>query len=90
LLDHLTASATLAQLVLTQRAAFALFYMDPGSLMPVGSAAAAVIGVLLMFWHRIVRTVRRVLGRAPTAADSTLESSATDGEQDPKSAGHGS
>jgi hypothetical protein len=89
LLDHLTASATLAQLVLTQRAGFALFYMDPGSLMPVGSAIAAVIGVLLMFWHRILRLVRRALGRAPAAADSTLESSSSDAEQDPKSAGQG-
>ena len=90
MLDHLTAYATIAQLLLTQRAGLALLYMDPGSLMPVGSAIAAVVGVLLMFWHRIVRAVRRVLGRAPAGADSTLESSSSDAEQDPKSAGQGS
>jgi hypothetical protein len=89
-LDHLTASATLAQLVLTNNADFALFYMDPGSLMPVGSAIAAVIGIFLMFWHRILGVVRRVLGRGPAAADSTLNSSTPEAGQDPKSAGHGS
>jgi hypothetical protein len=44
-------------------------YVDPGSLMPVGSAVAAIIGVILLFGHRIVARVRRMLGRAP--ADTT-------------------
>ena len=90
MLDHLIASSTLAQLVLAQRADVLLFYMDPGSLMPVGSAVAAVIGVLLMFWHRILRFGRRLTGRGPAAADTSLESSSSEPGHDPKSAGHGS
>ena len=29
-------------------------YIDPGTLMPVASALAAVVGGLLMFWRRLV------------------------------------
>jgi hypothetical protein len=29
-------------------------YIDPGTLMPVASALAAVVGGLLMFWRRAV------------------------------------
>ena len=33
-------------------------YIDPGTLMPVASALAAVVGALLMFWRRTVSVVR--------------------------------
>jgi hypothetical protein len=33
-------------------------YIDPGSLMPVASALAAIVGALLMFWRRTVTVVR--------------------------------
>lgn len=33
-------------------------YIDPGVLMPVASALAAIAGALLMFWRRVVAGVR--------------------------------
>lgn len=35
-------------------------YMGPDSMMPLASALAAIIGTLLMFWHRLVGWTRRV------------------------------
>ncbi|HEX5416638.1 MAG TPA: hypothetical protein VFZ25_13285 [Chloroflexota bacterium] len=35
-----------------------LAYFGPDVVMPLGSAAAAGIGILLIFWHRCVRFVR--------------------------------
>ncbi len=34
-------------------------YMGPDTMMPLASALAAIIGTLLMFWHRLVGWVRR-------------------------------
>lgn len=33
-------------------------YIDPGTLMPVASALAAIVGGLLMFWRRVVTAIR--------------------------------
>jgi len=33
-------------------------YVGPDSLMPLASAVAAVIGILLMFWRRTVAALR--------------------------------
>jgi hypothetical protein len=35
-----------------------LLYVDPGTLMPVASALAAIGGLLMMFWRRVVGFVR--------------------------------
>jgi hypothetical protein len=40
-----------------------LAYFGPDVVMPLGSAVAAGIGVILMFWHRGVRIVRNVSTR---------------------------
>ncbi len=40
-------------------AIIALFYGGPDTLMPIASALAAVIGVLLMLWNRVVFYLRR-------------------------------
>jgi hypothetical protein len=37
-------------------------YVDPGTLMPIASALAAVGGVLLMFWRRVAQAVRAGIG----------------------------
>ena len=37
----------------------ALLYGGPDTLMPIASALAAVIGVLLMLWNRVVSYLRR-------------------------------
>jgi hypothetical protein len=34
-------------------------YMGPDTMMPLASALAAIIGTLLMFWHKFVGIVRR-------------------------------
>jgi hypothetical protein len=38
-----------------------VLYIGPDALLPVTSAIAAITGVALMFWHRIVGLARRVL-----------------------------
>lgn len=35
-----------------------LLYVDPGTLMPVASALAAIGGLLMMFWRRVVGFIR--------------------------------
>lgn len=40
-----------------------LGYIGPDVFLPVTSALAAVAGVLLMFWQKIVGLVARMLGR---------------------------
>ena len=39
-----------------------VLYIGPDVLMPVASAIAAVVGVILMFWRRTVGFVQRVAG----------------------------
>jgi hypothetical protein len=38
-----------------------LLYIDPGSMMPVGSALAAAFGIVLIFWNWVVRSVKAVI-----------------------------
>lgn len=40
-----------------------LLYVGPDQVLPLTSALAAVLGVLLMFWHRAVALVRGLWGR---------------------------
>ncbi len=40
-----------------------VLYVGPEVLMPVASALAAIAGVLLMFWRRVVEFVRSVGAR---------------------------
>jgi hypothetical protein len=40
-------------------------YIGPDVFLPLTSALAAIAGVLLMFWHRIVGFVGRLFGRRP-------------------------
>ena len=37
-------------------------YLGPETAMPLASAIAAVIGVLVMFWRRVVASVRSAAG----------------------------
>jgi hypothetical protein len=43
--------------------AFTLAYFGPDTIMPLGSALAAGIGIFLMFWQRGVRFVKSTLRR---------------------------
>lgn len=47
---------------------FFLLYIGPDALMPVASALAAVVGLLLMFWRRTVGLVRALAQRVAGAA----------------------
>jgi hypothetical protein len=38
---------------------FVLLYVGPDQILPLTSALGAIVGVLLMFWHRIVGWARR-------------------------------
>jgi hypothetical protein len=40
-----------------------LLYFGPDALMPIASAVAGIIGVMLMFWRRTVALVRAVFSR---------------------------
>jgi len=40
-------------------------YIGPDVFLPITSALAAIAGVLLMFWRRIVGLVSRLMGRRP-------------------------
>jgi hypothetical protein len=55
LIQHLHDLAGLAPLVL---------YIGPDVFLPLTSALAAIAGVLLMFWHRVVGIVGRIFGRS--------------------------
>jgi hypothetical protein len=37
-------------------------YTSPDQLLPVASIVAAVVGLLFIFWSKIVETLRRVVG----------------------------
>ena len=37
-----------------------VFYLDPGTFMPLASALAAIVGVLLIFWRYTLMLVKKV------------------------------
>ena len=39
---------------------FLLLYIGPETMLPLASAVAAIGGVLLMFWHRLVGLLRKL------------------------------
>jgi hypothetical protein len=41
----------------------AVLYIGPDVFLPLASALAAIAGVLLMFWQRVVSVVGRLFGR---------------------------
>lgn len=38
-------------------------YLSPDTMMPLASAFAAVVGVVLMFWQKVKALVRSIFGR---------------------------
>jgi undecaprenyl pyrophosphate phosphatase UppP len=38
---------------------FVLLYIGPETILPLTSALAAILGILLMFWHRFVGLLRK-------------------------------
>ena len=62
---------------------FGLAYLGPDSIMPLASALAAVLGVLLIFWRYIKNLFLKLLKRgkpanAETEADTLVDPDAQD------------
>ena len=45
-------------------------YAGPDQVMTVTSGIASVIGVLLVFWNKLVAAFFKIIGRAPRLADA--------------------
>jgi hypothetical protein len=60
----MTVFATFASLELESVVPLVLLYIGPDVFLPLTSALAAIAGVLLMFWHRVMGFVNRILGRS--------------------------
>ena len=55
-----------------------LLYLGPEILMPLVSALAAIGGGVMMFWHKIQKGARAVLGRkAPESVTNPQDSDTT-------------
>lgn len=54
-------------------------YIGPDVFLPLTSALAAMAGFLLMFWHRVLGFVMRLMGKGgPSESDSHAMTSDTD------------
>jgi len=57
--------AMIALFPTTPTVPWVFLYIGPDVFLPLTSALAAVAGVVLMFWQRIVSFIGRALGRGP-------------------------
>ena len=48
-------------------------YAGPDQAMTVTSGIASVIGVLLIFWHKVVAAFVRLFGKAPRPANASTQ-----------------
>ena len=48
-------------------------YAGPDQVMTVTSGTASVIGVLLIFWHKVVAALVRLFGKAPRPANASTQ-----------------
>jgi undecaprenyl pyrophosphate phosphatase UppP len=46
-------------------------YVGPDQIMPLASVLGAIVGVAVMFWHKLVGLVRKVLGLFTRRGQST-------------------
>jgi len=58
-----SATTTAAPLASSSVASLMLLYVGPDQILPLTSALAAMVGVLLMFWQRLVHWVREAWHR---------------------------
>jgi len=49
------------------------FYGGPDQVMTITSGIASVVGFLLIFWHKFVNALFKLLGRAPKPVDSETQ-----------------
>ena len=50
--------------------AFLALYGGPDQVMTITSGIAGIIGVLLVFWHKVVNLFFRLIGRKPSLPSS--------------------
>lgn len=60
LLSVLSGGVTQIQVPGSGLEALLLLYMGPETTLPLASALAAIVGILLMVWHRAVALARKV------------------------------
>ena len=53
------------------------FYGGPDQVMTITSGIASLVGFLLIFWHKLVNTFFRLIGRAPKSSDADSKSDTT-------------
>jgi len=58
-------------------------YAGPDQVMTVTSGIASVIGVLLVFWNKLVAAFFRIIGRTPRPADAVPPTSPNDTPKNP-------
>jgi hypothetical protein len=62
-------------------------YGGPDQVMTVTSGIAGIIGVLLVFWHKVVNLFFRIIGRKPSTVESSQQAgSAQDSSKTPSQA----
>lgn len=49
-----------------------ILYLGPDNLIPLASILTAIIGFILLFWHRMVGLVRKLFGRDRPEAPADL------------------
>ncbi len=64
--------------------AFLALYAGPDQVMTVTSGIASVIGVLLVFWNKLVAAFFRIIGRAPRATEPAPPSTSGPQNDTPK------
>ncbi len=55
-----------------------VLYVGPETLLPLTSALAAIVGILLMVWHRVVGLIRKARQFCMNKFQSRLQSTHTD------------
>jgi hypothetical protein len=66
--------ATIAPFHVEHLVPWVLSYVGPDVFLPLTSALAAIAGVLLMFWNRVVGVIRRIFRGSRQAPPSTPKS----------------
>jgi len=60
-----------------------LLYVGPDQMLPVMSALGAVVGVLLVFWHRAIGLARRAFHRLATKLGFREKAQSAEGMRKP-------
>lgn len=62
-------------------AAFLLLYVGPDQMMPVASVLASILGVIMIFWNKVIGLVRRIFGGSKSVESHAPASSSEPPQQ---------